>query len=158
MTVTNRIAVNPLFLQCMDQNSKYEKDRKFCKHGWEHLMDVARIAYILNLERGYGLDRDLVYAAALLHDCGRYLELEQDIPHEKAGARLAKQILRECDCPEDWVGQITQAILEHRQGRATSELGDLLFEADKRSRPCYRCEAELDCNWSQAQKNTKIKY
>ena len=97
MTVTNRIAVNPLFLQCMDQNSKYEKDRKFCKHGWEHLMDVARIAYILNLERGYGLNRDQVYAAALLHDCGRYLELEQDIPHEKAGARLAKQILRECD-------------------------------------------------------------
>ncbi len=100
MTVTNRIAANELFLQCVEKNSKYEENRQFCKHGWEHLMDVARIAYIINLERGYGLERDLVYAAGLLHDCGRYVELEQETPHEKAGARLAKRILRECDCPE----------------------------------------------------------
>ena len=89
MTVTNRIAANELFLQCVEKNSKYEENRQFCKHGWEHLMDVARIAYIINLERGYGLERDLVYAAGLLHDCGRYVELEQETPHEKAGARLA---------------------------------------------------------------------
>ena len=48
--------------------------------------------------------------------------------------------------------------LEHRKGRATSELGDLLFEADKRSRPCFRCEAEAECNWKSSQKNRKIKY
>ena len=158
MTVTNRIAANELFLQCVEKNSKYEENRQFCKHGWEHLMDVARIAYIINLERGYGLERDLVYAAGLLHDCGRYVELEQETPHEKAGARLAKRILRECDCPETWINQIGQAILEHRKGRATSELGDLLFEADKRSRPCFRCEAEAECNWKSSQKNQKIKY
>ena len=52
MTVTNRIAANELFLQCVEKNSKYEENRQFCKHGWEHLMDVARIAYIINLERG----------------------------------------------------------------------------------------------------------
>lgn len=158
MTVTNRIAANPLFLQCVEKNSKYEEQRRFCKHGWEHLMDVARIAYIISLERGYGMERDLVYAAALLHDCGRYVELEQEVPHEKAGARLAKQILRECDCPDSWISMIYQAILEHRKGRATTVLGDLLYEADKRSRACFRCEAEQDCSWKQSQKNNRIKY
>lgn len=90
MTVTNRIAANELFLQCVEKNSKYEENRQFCKHGWEHLMDVARIAYIINLERGYGLERDLVYAAGLLHDCGRYVELEQETPPRKGGHPAGK--------------------------------------------------------------------
>lgn len=42
-----------------------EKNRKFCCHGMEHCLDVARIAYIINLEEKTGIDKDLIYAAAL---------------------------------------------------------------------------------------------
>ncbi|MTV48509.1 HD domain-containing protein [Heliobacillus mobilis] len=45
-----RILEQPLFLKCLEQNAACEKDRLFCRHDLTHLLDVARIAYILALE------------------------------------------------------------------------------------------------------------
>ncbi|MBC9784233.1 HD domain-containing protein [Heliobacterium chlorum] len=45
-----RILEQPFFLQCLEQNAAWEKDRLFCHHDLTHLLDVARIAYILALE------------------------------------------------------------------------------------------------------------
>ena len=56
---------------------KLESVRAFCRHGVRHLLDCARIMWILNLERGLGLAREVVYAPALLHDFGNAL---QDAP------------------------------------------------------------------------------
>ena len=36
-----------------------------------HFLDVARLAWIAGLEQGLGLDKEIVYAAALLHDIGK---------------------------------------------------------------------------------------
>ena len=52
-----------------------------------HLLDVARIAYIRNLEKGYGFRKDVIYAAAVLHDIGKALQYEEKVPHEIAGER-----------------------------------------------------------------------
>ena len=80
----------------MERLAEYEKDRIFCRHGVEHLLDVARIAYIENLEKNSGLSKEIIYGAALLHDIGRYLQYTEGIPHEKAGADLAGEILKDC--------------------------------------------------------------
>ena len=69
------IAESELFTRCLAGIEAAEADRVFCRHGLPHLLDVARIAWILNLERGCGLHRDVVYAAALLHDIGKYVSL-----------------------------------------------------------------------------------
>ena len=70
-----------------------EQAREFCKHGMTHLLDVARIAWIFNLERGLGFDREVVYAAALLHDLGRSEQYATGEDHDVAGARIAADIL-----------------------------------------------------------------
>ena len=43
-----------------------EQQRIFCRHGLEHLLDVARIAWILTMEDQLPLDKEIVYS---LHPC-----------------------------------------------------------------------------------------
>ena len=87
----DRILAHPLFVSHLEKNRQAEEGRKFCRHDLQHLLDVARIGQICSLEEGQGLDRELVYAAALLHDIGRHLQYEEGIPHEKASAGIAPQ-------------------------------------------------------------------
>ena len=68
----NKISEHPLWKLNMTQLKEAERDRIFCKHGIEHLLDVARIAYIENLEQNCGVSKEGIYAAALLHDCLLY--------------------------------------------------------------------------------------
>ena len=62
--------------------TKKELNRKFCCHNIEHSLDVARIGYIMILEQNLNIDKELFYAAALLHDAGRY----SGTPHNESGA------------------------------------------------------------------------
>ena len=122
-----------------------ERDRPFCRHQLRHLLDVARIMWIGNLEKGLGLDREVVYATALLHDVGKPVQYTMGAPHEEVGARLADGIL--------------QAIWAHRRFDADAEpLARLLYQADKASRPCFACPAEVRraCSWSDAKKNLGV--
>ena len=64
----------------MERINAKERDRKFCLHGIEHSLDTARIGYISILENGLPIDKELFYAAALLHDTGRY----SGMPHHEA--------------------------------------------------------------------------
>ena len=64
----DRILAHPLFVSHLEKNRQAEEGRKFCRHDLQHFLDVARIGQICSLEEGQGLDRELVYAAALLHD------------------------------------------------------------------------------------------
>lgn len=80
----NGIIRNACYQECLQKNRAHEETRIFCRHDMAHFLDVARLAWIENLERGSGIDRELVYAAALLHDCGRYRQYEDAVPHEQA--------------------------------------------------------------------------
>ena len=72
MEILAEIRKHPLFQEYYDKLKEAERGRKFCRHQMEHLLDVARIAYILNLEQKLGIRKEVIYAAALLHDIGKY--------------------------------------------------------------------------------------
>ncbi len=96
-----------------------ERDRVFCRHGFGHLMDVARAAWILTLEEGRDLPKDLVYASALLHDLGRADQYRDGTPHDLAGADLARRLLPRAGFSEEETEAAVLAIRGHR--RKTTE-------------------------------------
>ena len=114
MKRNNKICSHPVWKKYMLELEELEKSRIFCKHGIEHLLDVARIAYIKNLENSYNIEKELIYAAALLHDLGRSLQYTQGIPHEKAVIPLAKEILEDCKFAPEEQEEILAAIACHR--------------------------------------------
>lgn len=150
-----RIWAHPLFQESLLETERLEQDRRFCGHGREHLFDVARIAYIEDLETGAQIPKYLIYAAALLHDIGRHLQYTDGTPHHEAGARLAARILPECGFSAEETDQILGAILSHRDKsvRTKDGLAGMLYRADKRSRCCFACPAEPECDWSREKKN-----
>lgn len=156
------ICNHPLYVSSYEKLKELEKDRVFCRHQISHLLDVARIAYILNLEMGLNIRQELIYAAALLHDIGKSRQYEEGIPHETAGAQTAKQILE--DMPPDLIfsederREIITAIKGHRKIRGNpAPLEFLLYKGDKMSRPCFACPAEHECNWNNTMKNKEIR-
>ena len=155
----DRIINHPLFGMSMKKIREYEADREFCCHGIEHSLDVARMAYIENLEEGLGFSKEMIYAAALLHDIGRWRQYEEQIPHEEAGAELAADILRDTDFGEEEICEILTAIGSHRdrQSEEKNSFGRLLYRADKQSRVCWLCEVQKDCYWPEEQKNMTIR-
>ena len=96
MERVNAICRHKLWRESVDEIARLEQDRAFCRHDRAHFLDVARLAYIENLERGLGVDKELIYAAALLHDIGRHLQYAKNIPHDEAGAQLAEIIMADC--------------------------------------------------------------
>ena len=55
MEKVQKLYRHPLYRECLEKNKKAEETRIFCKHGMEHFMDVARIAYILSVDRAYAV-------------------------------------------------------------------------------------------------------
>ena len=155
---------HPIFQKIERELAEWEKERTFCRHGVEHLLDVARIATLLvyeaHMEKEY--PKDVIYGAALLHDIGKSRQYEEGIPHESAGEALAAQIL--ADMPKDIAyteaekQQILTAILGHRRLRDNPEpLESLLYQGDKLSRACFACPSQAECNWSIEKKNMEIR-
>lgn len=153
-----RLLQNPRYAALLDEISALEKDRVYCGHGMEHLLSVARIAHILNLEEGLGLPQALVYAAALVHDCGRGRQYIDGTPHEQAGAALGESLLAEAGFAADERARILEAVLHHRKGGGPAGLADILFRADKLSRECFWCAASATCDWNSKDKNRTIRY
>lgn len=160
MNRVDKILNHVLFKEHLEKNQAAEKDRRFCRHNMAHFLDVARIAVILNGDEELGIDREIIYSAALLHDLGRHIQYENSTPHEITGSKIAVDILKECGFREEEIKIISQAILTHRRPEAALEknLNGLLFRADKLSRPCYTCEMEGECNWKDGKKNRKLLY
>ncbi len=152
---------NPDYLDAMTAIRNCEKDRVFCRHGLTHSLDVARIAQIINLQINLGIPKDVVYAAALLHDIGRACEYTDGTPHEEAGYLLARQILEESDFSEEEKREILETVLHHRgepEDEEPESLPGLIKKADKLSRLCFDCEAAEDCFWPESEKNHIIQY
>ncbi len=162
MDRVDRIIYNDEYRRLMETVRNKETDRIFCRHGLEHCLDVARIAYIMNIEQGYAIDREIIYATALLHDIGKDEQYESGISHDVASERVADAILG--GMPDDVAFEpadaaaIKTAILGHRKLRVNSQpLERLLYAADKASRACFACPARNACNWSDDKKNLSIR-
>ncbi len=133
-----------------------EKDRIFCCHNICHSLDVARIAYIIALENNLNIKKDIIYAAALLHDTGRSIDGSS---HNIHSAEIAENILKECDFNDNDILIILSAVKDHRKDTDKIEnLSDVIKRADKLSRQCYSCKAYDECYWSESRKNKKIIY
>lgn len=158
MERVNKILENDRYQIYLEKNKKAEAQRRFCHHHMGHFLDVARIALILNYEEKYGQDRELIYATALLHDVGRWVQYQDGTPHEQASAMLAPEILRSSGFSEKEEEEIISAIANHRNVFIKEEksLSGLLYRADKLSRPCFACEMEKECNWKNDKKNKNL--
>ena len=156
MSRIDRIIQNPQYVDTLKRLQVLETDRIFCRHDISHFMSVARLMWIEVLEQQLPVDREVVYAAALLHDIGRVAQMEHGIPHEQASAEFAQQILPDAGFNEEELSEVTAAILSHRKESTTSTLGRILYQADKRSRDCWCCSASNLCNWPEEKKNKGI--
>lgn len=160
MERVDNIFKHALFIECLNRNREAERERIFCRHDLPHLLDVARIGMILNLRENVGVEEELVYAAALLHDIGRYAQYADGTPHEEASAGLAEGILADCGFDNKETSDILRAIRSHRSREAETErsLSGLLYRADKASRACFACRAQAECNWKNDKKNLTIRW
>lgn len=153
----NRIISHPDYQEAILKNQEAETDRLFCKHGIDHFLDVARIAYIMALEEHSPFSKNTIYATALLHDIGRFMEYGGVMPHDKASAKIAEKILKECGYDEEERTLIENAILNHRKKTSKpTSLDALIHRADKISRDCFACGQRTNCKWSDDKKNLYI--
>ena len=158
MVRVNKILKHPEFLTCVKDIEDLEKNRSFCGHGIDHLLAVARLAYIENLEEGCGISKERIYAAALLHDLGRGEEYRTGADHHRAGLALAEKILKECGFREPETAEVLEAIAEHgnRMMKDVPGLRGILYRADKKSRMCWMCRVQEACDWSMEKKNLSL--
>ena len=174
MEKVNEIFQNKKFISYAQEIKKIEQDRIFCKHGIEHSLDVARIAYIKVLENNLDFSKEVIYSIALLHDLGRVVEYKENIPHNKAGFKIAQEILSETNFSNKEKAQIINAILKHRGSLKYDDiyykdnldkdeienilkLSEIILLSDKESRMCFNCKAEDKCYWDKEKKNFNIK-
>lgn len=161
MRRVNALVCHPLYRSWYRLLEQMETDRRFCRHQMPHLLDVARLAWIRSMEENLGIDKEIIYAAAVLHDIGKARQYEEKIPHEIAGEAIAKEILDslpETDAfTEEEKQMILTAVRGHRRLRENAEpLEKLIYECDKMSRMCFVCPAESECDWSAEKKNMEI--
>ena len=155
----DNILKNEMYKSLMYEISVKEKDRIFCCHGLEHCLDVARIAYIIGSEEAVWIDRELIYAAALLHDVGRADPEDTGVKHHLLSVKFAGDILMQSGFDEDETELICDAIGSHNtDGADRKGLAYLLYKADKLSRNCFDCAASGECYWPDSEKNKGINY
>lgn len=176
-----RIREHKLYREAMETIDSREEDRIYCRHGFSHQIDVARISCLLLWEELEGQTgamsrelKDLVYGAALLHDLGRGMEYDGMMGHEEGSVLLAEEILRDCGYGQEEAGVILRAIASHRgdwkeeteeavdepsameltaAGYLADRLPGILYKADKLSRNCFLCDAKETCHWAEDKKN-----
>ncbi len=154
----DNILKNEAFKGLMAQIAVNERTRKFCCHGLDHSLDVARIGWIISLEDGMDIPKYKIYAAALLHDLGR-ASTEPGVSHHIKSVEYCEGILRDCGFNEDDAAEIKTAIGAHNtDGKSLGGLAEVLYRADKLSRMCFDCDATTDCYWPGEQKNKGVIY
>ncbi len=155
MKKCDNIIKHKKFRELLSKITEAEKDRIYCRHGIEHLMDTARAAYIINLENGLNIPKELIYGAALIHDLGRYAQYAENAEHHEASAALTREILPECGYSAKETEQIARAVMSHRGNDRDKPrtLAEVLTAADNRTRLCMLCGASDTCKWSEYEKN-----
>lgn len=161
MEYVNRLMQNETYLQTMREIHKMEKKRVFCHHGFDHLLDVARISYIMNVEYEFGFEKEFLYLCALLHDIGRAQEYMTGVSHEEAGVELARMLLEEIAYPEEKREGIIEKVEDHRHAPLPKEginRDNFFWFADKKARNCFSCSAAKQCNWKMEKRTLQIEW
>jgi uncharacterized protein len=100
---------------------------------WEHVQAVARLA--VRLAELTGADRDVVEAAAWLHDVAKAQSRQN---HGREGAEMARRILAATDFPAAKIGAVAEAIAKHVGLYSNEPIAPLeaavVWDADKLSK------------------------
>lgn len=101
---------------------------------WEHVQAVVTTA--LRLAELVGADREVVEAAAWLHDAAKGAENESDQDHHgRLGAETARAVLADTDFPANKVVAVADAIIKHvglvNEQRVEPLEAAVLWDADK---------------------------
>ena len=154
----NGILQHETYQEWLSRNEQAEKDRIFCRHDMDHNLAVARISYLLWLEQGGEQNvKPLFYAAALLHDIGKWQKAfypQRD--HGELSGDLARQLLPDCGFSPMEQKIILQAIYAHSGNDRVAELMDkkektfaeIFYLGDKLSRRCWECKGTEECYWN----------
>ena len=145
--------------------NQLEQNRIYCKHDLNHLLDVARICTILAQEQGITIDKNIVYAASLLHDIGRFNP--SVAKHEQLSGEIALRVLPECDYSDDEIAQVIDLIHSHRGRDSVKHIREMRLEkqldlkdcfrlADQLSRNCFCCQASDTCKWKVEERNQVV--
>jgi uncharacterized protein len=148
MKYANKILQHPKFQEYIQKNAIAEKDNKwgYCNHDIQHAIDVARVAYIMSLEKSLDLDKDIIYSTALLHDIAKWLQHQNGSDHAVEGAALAQKILYDIGMDSQTTALITDAIRSHRvDDPNAAPLNKVLYDADKSCRMCVLCSSIEGC-------------
>ena len=159
MDRVNAILANEEYKDWMEQIRTSEKERRFCCHGIDHCLDVARIGMLMNREEKLGLEPELIYAAALLHDIGRAVSYQTSEEHHLASVRNSRSILLATGFSGKETELILEAISKHNTtGKEAEGLSYVIYRADKLSRRCFDCEVYNECYWKEDEKNKGVVY
>lgn len=156
MKNTDIVLNHKIFNEKINKIENDEKTRVFCKHDFSHLMNVARICYIINLEENLNIDKDLIYVTALLHDLGRADEVDTGINHSILSQEIAQEILKDLNFDDISKQRIINAIKNHR----TKEKNDDRFiEIFIKQISCLECVLDVLLEvFAIGQKRRKIKW
>jgi uncharacterized protein len=155
----NKIVSHRAYVENIDKLFRAEENRVFCRHNLQHFLDVARVGYIIALERKFKIGKEIIYAASLLHDIGRWKQYQDGTDHAIYSAGLAQGILIDCGFKDEEIVQVIESIEKHRKGiNLTTELDIALYEGDKLSRPCVECQSLDGCDRFSHDQKPKLVY
>lgn len=77
------------------------------------------------LAKRYGADLEIVQLGALLHDIALLEKVGTKANHHENGKKLAKQILREYNYPENRLERVLGCVLHHRSSKNAENLEEL---------------------------------
>lgn len=157
-----------IYQDYVEQIRRREETRRFCRHERNHFWETARTAYILYLSGEVACPelepfapeavKEMIYAAAFLHDIGRFLEYDDPSKdHAEESAVLARPLLVEAGFSNAEIPLILKAIAHHRLKHGEG-FDLLMYRADKESRPCYDCPALGACKKFSAEHPPKITF
>jgi len=106
-------------------------------HDWDHTQRVCAVA--LHLAEAEGADRDVVEAAAVLHDIGRASEIQAQGKscHAREGAARVPELLRSAGIEDEaFIRHVADCVLTHRyrkreEHRPVTLEAQVVFDADK---------------------------
>ena len=134
-----KIVCHETYKQTYERLQELEKDREFCGHDMEHFLSVARISYLMVLEKN--------------------LDIPKGISHDEAGAILAEEILKDCGYTAAERKIMVDTILKHRGVEDKEDsFAAIFYRADKLSRDCIHCKARQECYWPEEKKNSRYIY
>lgn len=115
--------------------SRYGSKKPAFNYRWAHVQAVVDVAR--KLAKKTGADKDVVEAAAWLHDVRK----EANDRHSVAGAKFARELLKKTDFPKDKIDLVCQAIEDHmglwRKEPLTLLESQVLWDADKLTKLGY---------------------